>query len=597
MIDFRIYRAGFLPALIAIVVILFALQVPPEPLPGVVAPAEFDQVSAAKTARQIVARAPVRSPGSDGDAAIADMVEKQFKSVPEAGVAEQSLGGELRNVIMTLPGESARSVVVLASRDSASGPGAASSAAATATLLELVNQLRNSSHTHTLVFVSTDGGSDGARGARQFIAQFPERDLIDGVIVVSQPGSASPRQPFLLTTSVGPQSANAGLVRTAERALSDQVGTKPQAEGVFGELARLALPTGLGEQAVLIDRDIAAVGLSSAGERPLPVAQDQLANLSATTLGDFGRTALLLASTLDGAPTPPEHGPQAYLSVSGNLVPGWTLALLGLTLLLPAVLASVDGLARALRSRARIGEAFAWAGSRALPPMASLLLLYLMAATGVIPRPTFPFDPNRFGVGVGEVIAMGFLAIVLGAGYYVIRGWRVPAALPRETAVPALGLVSAFAVLLAWLANPYLALLLVPVAHVWLLDARREAALPWPMVIVGALVSVVPIAAAVGHISSRLDLGSAAPWRLLLIVGTGQIGFGEMLALCLLLGCLVGIVAVAIRGRAAAARPRAPSRRVPSRTPAHDRDLAYGHDLDASPIARSGLDDDLGGGR
>jgi 4-hydroxybenzoate polyprenyltransferase len=163
--------------------------------------------------------------------------------------------------------------------------------------------------------------------------------------------------------------------------------------------------------------------------------------------------------------------------------------------------------------------------------------------------------------------------------------------------VPALGLVSAFAVLLAWLANPYLALLLVPVAHVWLLDARREAALPWPMVIVGALVSVVPIAAAVGHISSRLDLGSAAPWRLLLIVGTGQIGFGEMLALCLLLGCLVGIVAVAMRGRAAAARPRAPSRRVPSRTPAHDRDLAYGHDLDASPIARSGLDDDLGGGR
>ncbi len=82
---------------------------------------------------------------------------------------------ELRNLILTLPGESARSVVVLAARDSASGPGAASSAAATATLLELVDKLRTSSHTKTLVFVSTDGGSDGAAGAREFAERYPER--------------------------------------------------------------------------------------------------------------------------------------------------------------------------------------------------------------------------------------------------------------------------------------------------------------------------------------------------------------------------------------------------------------------------------------
>ena len=73
---------------------------------------------------------------------------------------------------------------------------------------------------------------------------------------------------------------------------------------------------------------------------------------------------------------------------------------------------------------------------------------------------------------------MAFLAIVILAGYYAIRGWRVPAGLPSEVAAPALGLVSALAVLVAWLANPYLALLLVPLAHVWLLDARRGGALP-----------------------------------------------------------------------------------------------------------------------
>ena len=87
---------------------------------------------------------------------------------------------------------------------------------------------------------------------------------------------------------------------------------------------------------------------------------------------------------------------------------------------------------------------------------------------------------------------MIFLASVIGAGYYAIRGWRVPAELPRELAAPALGLVAALAVLLAWLANPYLALLLVPAAHVWLLDARRAGALPWPLALGAIALSLLP---------------------------------------------------------------------------------------------------------
>jgi peptidase M28-like protein len=599
VIDFRVYRAGFLPALVAVVVLLFALQTPPESLPSVVAPAEFDQNSAAKVARQIAARAPVRTPGSPGDAAIAGMVEKRFRTVPEAQVAEQrfgaSVGGkdvQLRNVILTLPGASPHSVVLLAARDSASGPGSASSAAATATLLELVDQLRTSRHTKTLVVVSTDGSSDGAVGARRFADQFPERDLIDGAIVLSQPGSANPRQPFLLDASAGPQSANSGLVRTAERALIDQTGTKPEGEGIFGELARLAVPAGLGEQAVLIERGINAVGLSSAGERPLPDAQDQPSDLSTSTLGDFGRTALVLASTLDGAGAPPQHGPNAYLTVAGNLVPGWTLGLLALTLLLPTVLAGADGVMRARRRQAPVGRAFAWAGSRALPPIAVVLLLYLMAAIGIVPSPAFPFDPNRFGVGVGEVIAMVFLGIVLLFGYYAVRSWRVPAGLPREVAAPALGLLSTVAVLLAWVANPYLALLLVPAAHVWLLDARRADTLPWPVVFAGAAVSMFPLAAAVSLVARRLALGSAAPWQFLLMVGDGQIGFADILALCLLAGCLVGIVALAIRPRSTR-RAQLRAQRAPSARREPEPRPEPGGNLDASPIGRNGADDDL----
>jgi len=602
VIDFRVYRAAFLPALVAIVVLLFALQVPPAPLTPVVAPAEFDEAAATKTTRQIVDTAPVRTPGSEGDAAIGDLVEKRFRAVRDGQVAEQRFSGsfdgkdvQLRNVILTLPGASPQNVVVMASRDSASGPGAASSAAATAALLELVKELANTTHRKTLTFVSTDGGSDGALGATQFASQFPQRDLIDGAIVLWQPGSATRRQPSLLQTSDGPQSASSGFARTAARALTDQTGTKPQEQGFMGELAALAFPTGLGDQAVVIEHGIDAIGLSSAGERPLAASQDQLANLSTSTLGDFGRTALLLAVTLDAAPGPPDHGPSAYVTLSGSLVPGWTLALLALTLVLPAAVASIDGLARALRRRRRIGWALGWSASRALPPVAALLFFYVLTAFGIVANPTFPFDPAGFRVGAGEIVVMTLLGLIILGGYYAIRGWRVPSGLATDAAAPALGLVSVVAVLLAWLVNPYLALVLVPLGHIWLLDARRHRGIPWPAVLIGAVIALLPLAAVVGNVVRRLELSSTAPWQLLLMVGDGQIGFGAMLALCMLAGCVVGVVAVAARRggvqRAQVGQPHG-SGAVEAQPVSHPRE-----DLDASPIAPGGTRDDLGDGR
>jgi hypothetical protein len=553
-ISFRIYRAAFAPALVVIIVLLFSLQARPAALPPVVASAEFDQVAAARLDRQIVDRAPVRTPGGEGDEAIAALVERRFASVREGRVTEQrfdhSFEGEdveLRNLILTLPGESAQSVVVMAARDSASGPGAVSSAAATATLLELVEKLRSARHTKTLVFVSTSGGSDGAAGAREFAEGFAERDLIDGAIVLWQPGSATPREPSLLDASTGAQSPPAQLVRTAEQALAEQAGRTPQLEGLFGELARLAVPSGLSEQAVLIEGGIDAVGLSSAGARPLPVAQDQPDDLDAETLGEVGRTALLLVATLDGASAPPQHGPTTYLTLADNLVPGWALALLALALLLPAALASLDSVGHAFRRGAPVGRALVWSASRSVPLLAALLLLYLLAVTGIVARPDFPFDPGRFRVGATEILTMALLAIVVGAGYYRIQGWRVPAELPSALAAPALGVVAALAVLIVWLANPYLALLLVPAAHVWVLDARRTGALPWPLALGAIALSLLPVAAAVLEVAGSLDLGPGAPWHFLLMVGDGQIGFGEMLALCLLGGSLVGLVALGLR--------------------------------------------------
>ncbi len=608
MIDFRLYRAAFLPLVVSVVVVLFALQVPPAPVPPVVAPTEFNQTGAARLATRIAEQAPDRTPGSEGDAAIAGLVQRRFEAVRDGQVAEQRFTGsfdgkdvEQRNLILTLPGQSQRRVVVLASRDSAAGPGAASSAAATATMLELLNEMQTSRRTKTLVFVSTDGSGDGALGAREFAAHYPERELIDGVIVLWQPGSAKRSPPALLDTSDGPQSASAGLVRTAQRVLADQAGVKPATGGPLGELARLAFPSGLGDQAVLIQRGINAIGLSSAGERPLPVSEDQVSGLSPATLGDFGRAALLLTATLDAAAQPPGHGPDAYVDLSGSLVPGWALALLALTLWLPAAIASTVGLRRAVRHPGQVGWALGWSASRGLPLAAALVLLYLLALVGIVTRPTFPFDPAGFSIGPGEVVVMALLAAGAAAGYRTLRGWRVPAGLREDAAGPGLGAVSALAVLVAWLANPFAALILVPAAHVWLLDAR-DRPLPWPAVAAGAALSLAPLAAALASLAGRLGMGSAAPWQLLLMVADGQIGFVSMVALCALVGSLIGAIALAARRRAStAARRRQGASPIPPepRPPSliHDQDAGASNPLDASPIAPIRGADDLGRGR
>jgi hypothetical protein len=195
---------------------------------------------------------------------------------------------------------------------------------------------------------------------------------------------------------------------------------------------------------------------------------------------------------------------------------------------------------------------------------------------------------------------MILLALVAAGAYYAIRGWRVPSVLPTGVAVPALGAVSTVAVLVAWLANPYLALLLVPTAHVWLTCASRRGPLPWPFVLGATTLSVLPFVAALIHLSG--SLGSPAPWLLLLMVTGGQIGFGTMFSLCLVAGGLLGVLAVSLRG-GTVVPPKPPHPAAPAGEIGTDggngSPLAgrVTRALDARPITSSGPPDDLWGGR
>ena len=93
MIDPRIYRAGFLPALVALVIVMFSVQPLPEPLEAPTSTAGFEAGPAAHTAQQIATAAPTRTPGSGGDAAAAQIVAERFSAIEGGELSEQTFEG------------------------------------------------------------------------------------------------------------------------------------------------------------------------------------------------------------------------------------------------------------------------------------------------------------------------------------------------------------------------------------------------------------------------------------------------------------------------------------------------------------------------
>ncbi len=434
MIDFRLYRLAFLPTLIALVVLMFSLEGAPEPIEPATPPGTFEGERAASQARQIAALAPERQPGSAGDEEIADLVTERFREIPAGAVTQQtfeaSFEGDdvtLRNVVLTLPGEAGSTVVILAARDSARGPGAASSAAATGVLIELASALGVAGHEKTYVLASTSGSAAGATGAAELLEDLPERDAVEAAIVISQPGAAEPRPPFVVTSSTAETSGPVQLERTAELAVEAQAEQRSNEPAAFTQLARLAIPSGLGGQAPLVAEGVNAIAISAASERPLPESEDTPDQLSGSSIDEFGRAIQSTVGAVDIATAELVHGPDAYLELSDNLVPGWTLAVLALALLLPAAVAAFDACARGVRRSAGLGAGVAWAAARSLPFVGALAVLYGLTIVGAVPDPPFPFDPELYGLGSRAAVTIVVMVIAAGASAFALRALGITA--------------------------------------------------------------------------------------------------------------------------------------------------------------------------
>src|SRR5829696_2058563 len=276
MLDVRVYRAAFVPALLALFVVAFSLEGRPSPLRTRAIADAFDPARAYGSERlrdsllQLGAAFPERRPGSAGDAALADRVAGVFGSagfdVTRKRAPGRTVDGEtdLETVVGVRPGLSSLRIVVLAHRDSLASPGLAD-LSGTAALLELTRifrtraprepdttapgrpQLIGRDLRRTLVLVSTSGGSGGAAGARAW-ARATAGAPIDGVLVLGDLASAIRRRPWVVPWSNGHRQPPIGWQRTVETAVRQEVGTDPGSARATAQWARRAVPLAVSEQ-------------------------------------------------------------------------------------------------------------------------------------------------------------------------------------------------------------------------------------------------------------------------------------------------------------------------------------------------------------
>jgi Peptidase family M28 len=567
LLDLKAYRLGFAPLLAALVVLAFSLQGVPEPLEPAVGTIEFDAEGAAESARTLARVSPDRRPGSEDAATAADFVLRAFEEVASGSVAEQrfdaSVNGEdveLRNVLLTLPGSSDRTILIVAERDTRGGSGAASTASATGVLLELAAQLGVAGRERTVIFGSIDGAGAEAEGARELVEALPERTLVDAAVVISQPGTADPSEPHLITSSGGEAQPSQPLIRTAEETLASRAQAGAGLDDALGQVARIALPAASGAQAALLAEGVDSVAISGAGEVPLPPEAAGDEQLEPESIERFGATVLALVGALDAAPEPTLDEPQSYVRLGDNTIPGWAISLLALALIFPPALPVGLALSRARRDGSA-RPALGWAAEWALVALTPLLALYLLALAGMIPRPDVPYDPGRFAIGPMEVIALVLFAGLALAAWWILGLRRAPARPEPVVLGAAAGAACLTACLVAWLANPYLALAMAPLAHVVMVHAA-SGRLAAGAAIGAALVAALPMLALVLHVADALDWGATTPWQLVVLVAGGGLGFLASASLAVALVAVVAVVRAALRPgrRSLGAAPQPPPR-------------------------------------
>ena len=555
MLDVRVYRAAFAPALIALFIAAFSLADRPGGATTPLAPAGFDGGRAYTLLGELGKQYPNRPPGSDADRALADRVAETFKAnnfrVSRRTTEERTVRGktDLETVVGVRPGLSSRRIVVMAHRDALGSP-ALAELSGTATLLEMARLFKVRELSSTLVLVSTSGGSAGAAGARAF-AKDAADDPIDAAIVLGDVAGRQTRKPWIVPWSNGEEAAPMGVRRTLESAVRREVGVQAGGSRAIGQWARRALPLTVSEQGEAARAGLPAVLLQSSGELG-PKANTEV---SENRIDAFGRAALRAITALDGPVSragedgPFADEPSGIITVK-RLLPDWAIRLLVGTLLLPPLLTAFDGFFGARRRHLPVARWLGWVGAAALPFLLAWLWMRLLGLTGALDAPLGPVLPEALPLRGWNIAALASVPLVLALAWIgpkraLIGRLGLPASVSAGGAAAALGLGITGLAALVWLVNPFAAALLVPAAHGWLFAAAPGTQMSSRTRVALVLVGLVLPLLMVVHFGLALDLGPLnLAWLAVLITAGGHVTPLAALFLSLLAGCLVGVVAV-----------------------------------------------------
>jgi hypothetical protein len=529
------YRGTWL--LVGLPLLLLAFSVGrPQPLPPPALPPTFDADAVLTLADTLASDHPDRSPGTGGAVGARNWLAERFQ-LYGFEVREQTFQatipgrGEhrLANLLAVVPGPvpDSPALVIMAHRDNAGlARGANDNASGTAALIELARPYarlpgtaEGVSPTHTLVFLSTDGGAFGGLGAEWFAATSPYADRITALVNLDTIGGPGP--PRIELSADRPRSTSATLVQTAAERLIEQSGFEPERRGALGQLIDLGFPFSLYEHAPFVARGIPALTLTTSGPRPLPPAADSPGALDRTRVAEVGAAAQQLLVSLDQGLELPAGG-ASFVWLGPRLVRGWAIQLVLVAALLPFLAATVDLFARCRRRRISLAPAVRSYRSRAAFWSFVGVLFALSSLLGAWPRgDARPPGPELAGAADWPVVTLTVGAAAIALGWLVAR----ERLLPRRPAAPAEELAGYTAALLALgmlslvvaALNPFALLFLLPSLHAWLwLPQLRErhAAVRAVVLVLGFAGPMLLFVS----FAQRLDLGIDALWYLATLV-------------------------------------------------------------------------------
>ncbi len=485
MLNGRLYRAAFLPFLLALALAAFSLGGRPPALTSTLAPDAFQGTRAFAELRSLLVNYPRRRPGSGADERMARAIAASLRALGgTAGggftvhvrhLEGQTIDGEkgLTTVIAERPGSTSESPILIVAHRDAAAPGSAAELSGTAALLELARVFAARETKRTIVLASTSGGSGGNTGAGELPSSLVSAGIhgpFDAAIVLGDLAAYRARRPFVVPYSDAFGSAPLALQRTVAQAIKGEAGWDPGAPSTLGQLAHLMFPMAVGEQGVLNAQGLPAVLVQATSERgPAPAAK-----VSMERLEGLGRAVLNSVDALDAAPDV-SHAPQTGLLLQRKTMPEWALASSSARSCYRPWLPGRTAWRACAAGASPSGAGRSGPSASPFPSSACALLCWLLGQLGIIgAAPSVPVPPRSmpFDAAAGTTVAVVGLTFVLAWLLWgvLLRRAGLPGRPDPEVAGLPIVLILTGLGALAWLINPYSALLLL----------RRDASLAAP---------------------------------------------------------------------------------------------------------------------